>query len=104
MLRTRLALLQTYVQRQNEAAQRGDDAALDLVALRRINALCHALPALTGDRFNTELAASFNDGALLAYLASLTRMLDTTNSVVDRANALSDAKPRGMMGMHAFFQ
>jgi COP9 signalosome complex subunit 6 len=91
MLRTRLALLERYLQRQTAAAA-DSNAALDIAGLRRVNALTQALPALATDAFDRELAASFNDGALLAYLVSLTRVLDQTNSVIDRVNAQSESK------------
>ena len=81
-------MLERLLVQQNDAAQRGADVELDLVALRRVSAMCRALPALATPRFDSELAKSFNDGALLAYLTSLTRTLEASNAVFDRVNTL----------------
>jgi len=88
MLRTRLAMLEEFTRLQAAAAAAGEP--LDLASLRRVSALCRSLPALATIDFSDQLAASFNDGAMLAYLASMTRTLDSANALIDRHNSISE--------------
>ena len=86
MLRTRLAMLEEFTRLQAAAAAAGEP--LDLASLRRVSALCRSLPALATIDFSDQLAASFNDGAMLAYLASMTRTLDSANALIGAAHIL----------------
>jgi hypothetical protein len=85
MLRTRLVMLEEWMRLQSERASA--EQPLDLVGLRQLAALTRSLPALATFEFADQLATSFNDASLLAYLASITRTLDQANSLVGTSHS-----------------
>lgn len=90
MLRERLVQVEHFLESEQAAAAAG--RPLDLGALRRVGALTRSLPALTTDRFHDESFVSFNDGALLAYMAAITKTIEGANQLVETYNQLADNK------------
>jgi COP9 signalosome complex subunit 6 len=90
MLRERLVLVEQFIVSQQHAAAAGQP--LDHAAIRRVAVLSRALPALSTDRFRGEYFANFNDGALLAYLAAITKTIDAANGLVDTFNLTAEGK------------
>jgi len=90
MLRERLVLLETFIGAQQAAVAAGQP--LDLASLRRIGALTRSLPALSTDRFKDEFLVSFNDTALLTYLAAITKTVDGANALVETFNVTAESK------------
>ena len=101
MLRERLVMIERYVERQQERA--AANRPIDHAVLRKIGALSHSLPALETEQFNDEFFASFNDGALLSYLAAITKTIDQTNSLTDLFQLSQEgARAGGGHGMSSF--
>jgi len=89
MLNMRIKLIVQFIE-----AQKSGELPVDYSLLRRINALCHLLPAIDGDNFKQEFLNEHNDTLLATYLASITKASNAINELVDKFNITYDRHSR----------
>mmetsp|Transcript_18426 Transcript_18426/g.45349 ORF Transcript_18426/g.45349 Transcript_18426/m.45349 type:complete len:249 (+) Transcript_18426:185-931(+) len=90
MLKTRVEQIEAYLR-----AVGAGELPFDHDIMRRLNELCHMLPALDSDDFKQRFLSEYNDGLLVTYLAALTKGAAAVNSVIDKHHAGAER------GMHA---
>ncbi|XP_041482711.1 COP9 signalosome complex subunit 6-like [Lytechinus variegatus] len=90
MLHSRVKLILDYV----KAVQSGE-VPMNHEILRDANSLCHRLPVLHLDKFDTEFYNQCNDVTLMAYLGAITKGCNTINQFVNKFNVLYDRQGMG---------
>ncbi|XP_071498445.1 COP9 signalosome complex subunit 6-like [Diadema setosum] len=90
MLHSRVKLILDYV----KAVQAGE-VPMNHDVLRDANSLCHRLPVLHLDKFDTDFYNQCNDVTLMAYLGAITKGCNTVNQFVNKFNVLYDRQGMG---------
>mmetsp|Transcript_24250 Transcript_24250/g.39838 ORF Transcript_24250/g.39838 Transcript_24250/m.39838 type:complete len:318 (-) Transcript_24250:82-1035(-) len=93
MLNVRLKLLVQYL----GSTQKGE-VPLDHVFLRQVSSLCNRLPAVDTGKFRADFLNEYNDGLLIAYLASITKSTSAINELVGVCRVLDDKGGRRARG------
>eukprot|EP01125_Pyxidicula_operculata_P022012 TRINITY_DN8837_c0_g1_i1.p1 TRINITY_DN8837_c0_g1~~TRINITY_DN8837_c0_g1_i1.p1 ORF type:complete len:294 (-),score=63.63 TRINITY_DN8837_c0_g1_i1:106-987(-) len=58
--------------------------------LRSINSLCHLLPSIEGEKFQSDFFTEYNDALLVTYLASITKSTNAINEMIEKFNVTFD--------------
>jgi len=91
-LNQRLKLVHQYL-KDTQANKVKTDHAI----LRQIKGLVNRLPAAHGADFKSGFISEYNDALLVAYLASITKSIDSVNNVVDKFNVAFQQRRRAPM-------
>ncbi|KAI7860545.1 maintenance of mitochondrial structure and function-domain-containing protein [Circinella umbellata] len=81
MLHARIQFLQQYLQDAKE-----EKIPLDHDIVRQISSLCRRSPLMNSKEFNEQFAVEMDDVLLVAYLATITKGMDTMNDLIDKFN------------------
>ncbi|KAI8333210.1 maintenance of mitochondrial structure and function-domain-containing protein [Choanephora cucurbitarum] len=84
MLHTRIQFLLRYLQ-DAESGQ----IPMDHDIVRQISSLCRRSPILEKKAFETQFSTEHDDVLLVAYLATITKGLNTVNDLVDKLNLVN---------------
>ncbi|OBZ91667.1 COP9 signalosome complex subunit 6 [Choanephora cucurbitarum] len=84
MLHTRIQFLLRYLQ-DTESSQ----IPMDHDIVRQISSLCRRSPILEKKAFETQFSTEYDDVLLVAYLATITKGLNTVNDLVDKLNLVN---------------
>ncbi|KAI8354051.1 maintenance of mitochondrial structure and function-domain-containing protein [Blakeslea trispora] len=84
MLHTRIQFLLRYLQ----DAQSGQ-IPMDHDIIRQISSLCRRSPILEKKAFESQFSTEYDDVLLVAYLATITKGLNTVNDLVDKLNLVN---------------
>ncbi|XP_071798663.1 COP9 signalosome complex subunit 6-like [Asterias amurensis] len=98
MLHSRVKLILDYV----KAVQAGE-VPRNHEILRDAYSLCHRLPVLSSERFDTDFYNQCNDVSLMAYLGTITKGCNTINQFVNKFNVLYDRQGMGRRMRGLFF-
>ncbi|GAA5810105.1 hypothetical protein MFLAVUS_003524 [Mucor flavus] len=84
MLNSRIQFLQQYLQDTKSGI-----VPVDHDIIRQISSLCRRSPVLEKKAFDEQFSTEYNDVLLVAYLASITKGLNTVNDLVDKFNLVN---------------
>ncbi|GAA5798105.1 COP9 signalosome subunit 6 [Helicostylum pulchrum] len=84
MLNSRIQFLQQYLQDTKSGV-----VPVDHDIIRQISSLCRRSPVLEKKAFDEQFSTEYNDVLLVAYLASITKGLNTVNDLVDKFNLVN---------------
>ncbi|CEP14864.1 hypothetical protein [Parasitella parasitica] len=84
MLNSRIQLLHQYLQDAQSGA-----IPIDHDIIRQISSICGRSPVLEKTAFEEQFTTEYNDVLLVAYLASITKGLNTVNDLIDKFNLVN---------------
>lgn len=84
MLNSRIQFLLQYLQDTKSGA-----IPVDHDIIRQISSVCKRSPILEKQAFDEQFSTEYNDVLLVAYLASITKGLNTVNDLVDKFNLVN---------------
>ncbi|KAG2193353.1 hypothetical protein INT47_001017 [Mucor saturninus] len=84
MLNSRIQFLYQYLQDTKSGV-----IPVDHDIIRQISSLCRRSPILEKKAFDDQFSTEYNDVLLVAYLASITKGLNTVNDLVDKFNLVN---------------
>ncbi|KAK4510413.1 uncharacterized protein ATC70_004843 [Mucor velutinosus] len=84
MLNARIQFLHQYLQDTQSGA-----IPIDHDIIRQISSICRRSPVLEKSAFDEQFKTEYNDVLLVAYLASITKGLNTVNDLIDKFNLVN---------------